>query len=150
MNEARLQEYLLERYPKENAACEWKEFKNLRHALVGSAGSDVISYLSAIANMEGGHLVIGVEDSTLRTVGIQDFNNKDLILDYLRKFGSASPHDLKRLVLDKLSDALDEKQKQNKFRNLLNAMSLRYQTIEKQGSRQTGRWVLSGSNQDKV
>lgn len=76
MNEARLQEYLLELFPKENAACEWKEFKNLRHALTGSAGSDVISYLSAIANMEGGHLVVGVEDSTLRIVGIQDFNNQ--------------------------------------------------------------------------
>ncbi|MCT7343967.1 ATP-binding protein [Pseudomonas aeruginosa] len=36
----------------------------------------MISYLSAIANMEGGHLVIGVEDSTLRIVGIHDFNNQ--------------------------------------------------------------------------
>ena len=61
MNEKDLQQYLLEHFPKESAACEWKEFKSLRHALVGSAGSDVISYLSAIANMDGGHLVIGVE-----------------------------------------------------------------------------------------
>ncbi|WP_137888384.1 ATP-binding protein [Pseudomonas sp. 2FE] len=76
MNEVALQQYLREHFPKENAACEWKEFKNLRHALVGSAGSDVISYLSAIANMEGGHLVIGVEDATLCIVGIQDFNNQ--------------------------------------------------------------------------
>lgn len=76
MNEKDLQQYLLEHFPKENAACEWKEFKSLRHALVGSAGSDVISYLSAIANMDGGHLVIGVEDATLRIVGIQDFNNQ--------------------------------------------------------------------------
>lgn len=75
MNEKSLQQHLLTRFPKENAACEWKEFKNLRHALTGSAGSDVISYLSAIANMDGGHLVIGVEDSTLRIVGIQDFGN---------------------------------------------------------------------------
>lgn len=76
MNEKDLQQYLLEHFPKESAACEWKEFKSLRHALVGSAGSDVISYLSAIANMDGGHLVIGVEDATLRIVGIQDFNNQ--------------------------------------------------------------------------
>ncbi|WLH23587.1 putative DNA binding domain-containing protein [Pseudomonas sp. FP215] len=76
MNEAALQRHLREHFPKENAACEWKEFKNLRHALVGSASSDVISYISAIANMEGGHLVIGVEDATLRIVGIQDFNNQ--------------------------------------------------------------------------
>lgn len=76
MNEAQLQAYLLRHFPSENAACEWKEFKNLRHALTGNAGGDVISYLSAIANMEGGHLVIGVEDATLRVVGIQDFNNQ--------------------------------------------------------------------------
>jgi len=76
VNEASLQQYLLEHFPKENAACEWKEFKNLRHALMGAEGKDVISYLSAIANMEGGHLVIGVEDATLRIVGIQDFNNQ--------------------------------------------------------------------------
>ena len=76
MDEKSLQQYLKARFPKENAACEWKEFKNLKHALTGSAGSDVISYLSAIANMEGGHLVIGVEDSTLGIVGIQDFNNQ--------------------------------------------------------------------------
>lgn len=76
MNEASLQRYLIQHFPKENAACEWKEFKSLRHALVGSAGKDVVSYLSAIANMEGGHLVIGVEDATLRIVGIQDFNNQ--------------------------------------------------------------------------
>jgi len=75
MNEARLQQYLMQHFPKEDASCEWKEFKNLRHALVGSAGKDVISYLSAIANMEGGHLVVGVEDATLRIVGIQDFGN---------------------------------------------------------------------------
>lgn len=76
MDEKSLQQYLLTHYPKENSACEWKEFKNLRHSLFGSAGKDVISYLSAIANMEGGHLVIGVEDATLRIVGIQDFNNQ--------------------------------------------------------------------------
>ncbi|MCT7343969.1 hypothetical protein N5K55_34585 [Pseudomonas aeruginosa] len=92
----------------------------------------------------------GNKGEYIRNRAFDDAYYKDLILDYLRKFGSASPHDLKGLVLDKLSDALDEKQKQNKFRNLLNAMSQRDQTIEKQGSRQTGRWVLSGSNQDKV
>lgn len=74
MDEKTLQQSLLTQFPKENAACEWKEFKNLRHALMGAEGKDVISYLSAIANMQGGHLVIGVEDSTLRIVGIQDFN----------------------------------------------------------------------------
>lgn len=75
MNEHALQQYLQVHYPKENAACEWKEFKVLKHAVSGSKGEDIASYVSAIANMEGGHLVIGVEDGTLRIVGIQDFGD---------------------------------------------------------------------------
>lgn len=75
MNEADLQRYLRAQFPKENAACEWKEFKNLTHAVSGRKGEDIASYISAIANMAGGHLVIGVEDSTLRIVGIRNFHD---------------------------------------------------------------------------
>ncbi|MBK5415020.1 RNA-binding domain-containing protein [Pseudomonas sp. TH31] len=75
MNEAALQLYLREHFPKENAACEWKEFKNLTHAVSGRKGEDIASYLSAIANMAGGHLVIGVEDASLRIVGIDKFHD---------------------------------------------------------------------------
>ena len=35
---------------------------------------DVISYVSALANMEGGHLVVGVEDKTLKIVGTDTYN----------------------------------------------------------------------------
>ena len=65
----RLQQYLLGEYPQENARCEWKEFKNLKNSFCGNEKDDVISYVSAIANMDGGHLVIGVKDKTLEIVG---------------------------------------------------------------------------------
>lgn len=39
--------------------------------------NDVISYVSAIANMERGHLVLGVKDKTLEIVGA-DFRNECL------------------------------------------------------------------------
>lgn len=74
MNEAALKEYLKTQFPQENEKCEWKEFKNLKHTVSGNAGDDVISYVSAIANMKGGHLILGVEDKTLNIVGIQDFH----------------------------------------------------------------------------
>jgi ATP-dependent DNA helicase RecG len=74
MTERELREYLLRLYPKENEACEWKEFTNLKHAVSGDKGGDIISYISAIANMEGGHLIIGIRDETLEIVGIQDFH----------------------------------------------------------------------------
>ncbi len=54
MTELELQQYLLREYPQENARCEWKEFKNLKNSFCGDEKYDVISYVSAIANMEGG------------------------------------------------------------------------------------------------
>ena len=61
-------------YPKEDEGCEWKEFKNLKNDFSGHEKDDVISYVSALANMEGGHLVVGVEDKTLRIVGTDTYN----------------------------------------------------------------------------
>ena len=74
MLELELQQYLQRDYPQENARCEWKEFKNLKNSFCGDEKDDVISYVSAIANMEGGHLVIGVHDKTLEIVGTDTYN----------------------------------------------------------------------------
>jgi ATP-dependent DNA helicase RecG len=49
-----------------------EEFKSLS-AVSGRSGDDAISYVSAIANMQGGHLIIGIQDQTHEIVGIQDF-----------------------------------------------------------------------------
>lgn len=75
MTEKELHEFLMENYPEENAKCEWKEFTNLKHQFNGKPKDDVISYVSAIANMEGGYIVLGVKDKTLEIVGIQNFEN---------------------------------------------------------------------------
>ncbi|MDA8096482.1 MAG: putative DNA binding domain-containing protein [Clostridia bacterium] len=75
MIEKELREYLLRLYPIENETCEWKEFKNLTHAVSGDKGNDIISYISALANMEGGELIIGVMDKTLTIVGIENLHN---------------------------------------------------------------------------
>ena len=74
MTELQLQQYLQCEYPQENACCEWKEFKNLKNSFCGDEKDDVISCVSAIANMEGGHLVIGVHDKTLEIVGTDTYN----------------------------------------------------------------------------
>lgn len=75
MNEQVLQAYLLAHYPKENEGCEWKEYANLKHFFAGSEGGDIISYVSGIANMNGGQLIIGVEDRTGIIKGIADTAN---------------------------------------------------------------------------
>ena len=74
MTEQELQQYLLSKYPKENEECEWKEFKNMKNDFNGKEKDDVISYVSALSNMEGGHLVIGVVDNTLEIVGTNTYN----------------------------------------------------------------------------
>ena len=74
MTELELQQYILREYPQENARCEWKEFKNLKNSFCGDEKDDVISYVSAIANMEGGFLVVGVHDKTLEIVGTDTYN----------------------------------------------------------------------------
>jgi len=78
-----LRRYIQEICPKENESCEWKEFKNLKHAVSGKKGDDVISYISALANMQGGYLIVGVKDGTLEIVGIRDFH--DYTLENIRK-----------------------------------------------------------------
>lgn len=74
MTEQELEQNLIKQYSKENEGCEWKEFKNMKNGFNGHEKDDVISYVSALANMEGGHLVIGVEDKTLKIVGTNTYN----------------------------------------------------------------------------
>ena len=74
MTEQELHDFLKKNFPQENEKCEWKEFKHLKHDVSGRESEDIISYVSATANMEGGHLVVGVQDKTLNIVGIQEFN----------------------------------------------------------------------------
>lgn len=75
MTEAELKAYLLTHYPKENAACEWKGWQNLKYEVSGRKSTDLISYASALANMEGGQLVIGIEDGTGNILGIADIHD---------------------------------------------------------------------------
>lgn len=76
MTEQELREFLIAHYPVENEKCDWKEMKNLKNSFNGHEGEDVMSYVSGIANMEGGVLVIGVKDKTLEIVGtdLSQFN----------------------------------------------------------------------------
>ena len=75
MTAGELQAWLKLHYPVENERHEWKSWQNLGKHVSREAGDDVLSYASAIANMNGGTLVVGVEDKTLRVTGILDVGN---------------------------------------------------------------------------
>ena len=76
----------------------------------------------------------------IRNRAFDDQHYKQLIVEYLEKFGTAKRVDIDRLLLDKLADVLDEKQKHHKIKNLL-------QLLKKQGVIENfGRvWRLSKS-----
>lgn len=73
MTAAQLQNWLRQNYAVENERCEWKEWRSLKSNISGRKGEDLVSYISALANMDGGCVVIGVQDKTLAVTGIQDF-----------------------------------------------------------------------------
>lgn len=75
MTEQEIKAYIKQNFPCENESCDWKNYANLKNTLCGHEGDDVVSYVSALSNVNGGALVIGVEDKTLDIVGIQDFAN---------------------------------------------------------------------------
>jgi ATP-dependent DNA helicase RecG len=78
----------------------------------------------------------------IRTRGMDDAYYKQQILDLITKFGSASRLDIDKLLLDKLSDALDDQQKQTKVGNLLTSLR-RGGKIQNSGPRKAPVWILA-------
>lgn len=58
----------------------------------------------------------------IKNRGFDDAHYERLILEYIEKYKEASRKDVEQLILDKLSDVLNGKQKQNKINNLLSKM----------------------------
>lgn len=97
MTELELKSFLKENFPKENENCDWKEYKNLKNSINGSEGDDLVSYVSAISNMEGGHIVIGIEDKTFEIVGIQNlhsYNTENIKLTLVKNCTNLSSENL--------------------------------------------------------
>ncbi|MHB1272701.1 MAG: hypothetical protein ACYCZD_08025 [Rhodanobacter sp.] len=68
-----------------------------------------------------------------------------LLTDCLEKFGQADRAEINQLLLDKLSDALTDRQKYNKVSNLLGKLRRRG-TIENVGTDATPCWRLTKKN----
>ena len=66
---------------------------------------------------------------------------KKLLLDYLKKFKQATRLEINQLLLPKINDLLDDKQKGQYISNLLTKFN-RQGIIENQGSRTKPKWVI--------
>lgn len=85
--------------------------------------------------------ITGDKARYIRTRAQDDAHYKQLIQDFIGRFGAASREDIDELLLKNLSKALDEEQKRSKISNLLTAMR-RAGTIRNAGSRSQPRWEL--------
>lgn len=65
-----------------------------------------------------------------------------MVVELLQKQGEASRQDIERLLLSKVSDALDEDQKKNFITNLLQAMR-RDGVLTVEGGRRWAKWRLA-------
>ncbi|MDY0383816.1 RNA-binding domain-containing protein [Trichlorobacter sp.] len=63
--------------------------------------------------------VTGDRSAYIRQRGIDDDYCRKVIIDYLNEFDEGKKVDFERVLLDKLPDVLDEEQKKNKIKNIL-------------------------------
>ncbi len=85
--------------------------------------------------------VTGHEPDYIKHRAFDDQYYCDLILEYLRTFGSAKRAKLNRLLEGKLSDLLSPVQKRNKIHNLLQRLQ-RQHRITVKGQSRAGVWIL--------
>jgi len=78
----------------------------------------------------------------IKNRAFDDAHYKNMIIEFLSKFGTASRRDIDKLLTDKLSDVLSEEQKRKKISNLLYYMAKRDGTIKNIGSDHKSTWVL--------
>lgn len=78
------------------------------------------------------------ETDYMNQLGIDDDYCKKIILDYIKKFGSAKKSKLEEILLPKLSENLTEQQKKTKIKNILQILK-RTGKIKPDGK----EWIMS-------
>jgi len=93
----------------------------------------VSAHVAAITDDKSGYI---------RNRAFNDAHYKDMIIEFLNKFETASRQDIDKLLMDKLSDVLSDTQKRKKISNLLYDMSKRDQSIKNLGNDFKSKWAL--------
>ena len=78
----------------------------------------------------------------IKNKGFDDKYYKDLIVEYLKKYERAKKKDIRELLWDKLPNALNDTQKENKIRNLLSAMKKKDIIEPDSSNQQKSYWIL--------
>ena len=95
---------------------------------------------SFVAEVTGGNV------QYIKNKGFDDVFLRDMIIKYITQYESASREDIHALLVDRLSDVLDMKQKEAKIKNLLYAMSKREKKIINVGTNRKARWIIDNNS----
>lgn len=85
----------------------------------------------------------GDKSTYIKNRAFDNKHYKELIISFIRQYGAASRKDIDDLLLDKLSDALEDNQKKKKVTNLLYDMSKKDETIINRGTKRNPSWELT-------
>lgn len=129
--------YLLDQVQKGNGSQLTKEaVKYLRkHNLVEGRVNTL--YLSAEVAQ-----TIQEEAQYIKNKAFDDQYYRDMIIDYLEKFGKAQRKDIRKLLWDKLPAVLSDKQKDRKILTLLTALKRAGRIETDSDNKQTSSWIL--------
>ena len=128
--------YLLDRVQKKEALTS-EQYKHLR-SLGVIEGKKPNVYVSL-----GISEIVDKRTQYTKNKAMDDKYYMDLIISYLQQFNTATKSDLLELLTDKFSDVLDDKQKDNKIRNLLTRMKKSGLIDRLSENKRTGVWILT-------
>lgn len=86
--------------------------------------------------------VTGDKSTYIKNRAFDNKHYKNMIIEFIKEYGSANRRDISDLLTNKLSDVLNEKQKYNKITNLLAEMKTKDKTIKNVGSDSSPKWIL--------
>jgi len=127
--------YLIDRVQK-RLLLDTKETKYLRSLKIIEGKVPNIYLSPSIAQS------IDAKAEYISNKGFDDQYYKDLIVEYLKTFGRAQKKDVNKLLLEKLPDVLEVKQKKNKIDNLLRVLQESAVIERDSENRRTGYWIL--------
>lgn len=87
---------------------------------------------------------ISGEAQYIKNKGFDDQYYRDMIIDYLEKFGKAQRKDIRELLWDKLPGVLTDSQKERKILTLLTALKRKEKITTTSDNKQKSYWVLTG------
>lgn len=128
---------LLDKIQKKRTLTDF-EFKELKSKKLIEGRKNNYTISSSIAK------ITHQETDYMRKKGIDDEYCKKMILDYISKFGSAKKARLEEFLIPKLSDNLNEQQKKDKIKNILQVLK-RQHKIMINPDLKVREWILVSS-----